>query len=672
MMNSLRSKIRSAFGSMVLLALLLTVLAWIGIQRTTTLPIASARPNDVFQQALADMRESEQAYLLNYTTLGVDAARSQYVASWNESVEAARETLPLIESAESLTVQLDQYENAFLQSVALIEQMGNSATGMGVQLAREQSNLLTFAENEGLAATQLAILQLREQVDDFLLSGDSQRLNTLDATIAQVRLSDEVTSLPSIQQTQFNDILDRYQASVAQYALLSDTLDSNRATYQTAHLNLTELATTNENTAQSETRDIVQLGQFWNNVVSAIAVIAVVVGMGLAYILTRQVMGQIEPLTKLFNHIEAGELDARADIVTKDDLGMVAKGINQLFDQTTHLVEMDTERGRVIASMERLAEDVARIAAGDLSAEAVVTTDITGALADAFNFLREELSDVVVQVQETTLQVSASADQIQTTAEHLAIGSEQQAQQIVNTSAAIDEMSLSIEAVSSNSTRSAVIGEQAVISAKAGGAAVRDTLKGMTRVEFALTQAGRRIGRLQRIAREMRAVVKLIEDLTERTSILSLNASIQSTDAERFGFQRVAVEVEQLASQSADATQHIAYLVQTIEQDAEAAAGRLAQTFEQVSGGMESAENAAARLAEIEAVSDQLTRLIQQISLAAQQQVRGSRSIASAMSDIAIGTQQSTTGTKQATHSIVQLAHLAEQLRRSVAQFRVA
>lgn len=672
-MNSLRTKIRIAFGTMVALTLMLTILAWIGTRRTTETIVVSERPIELLQQALADMRQHEQDYMLNYVNVGFDAARTQFVSAWNEDVALARETLPKIDSPETITERLDDYETAFLQSVALIEQIGDSATGLQVTLSRELANLKTFAENEGLIQTELAILQLRLQEDTLGLSGSAQPLETLNEQVIALRDSTEVTSLASVQRTQFNDILDRYQQSAEQYALLLDTLAINRKKYRDSHLGLTGLAATKENVTQIVSApDNAQRGAFWNRIISGVAITAVVAGIGLAYLLTNQVMGQIDPLTTVFDRVEEGQLDARADIVTQDDLGKVALGINQFFDQTAEMVDADTERGRVIASMERLAEDVTRIASGDLSAEAVVTADITGALADAFNFLREELAGIVTQVQETTLQVSTSADQIQTTAEHLAIGSEQQVQQIVETSAAIDEMSLSIEAVSTNSTRSAVIGEQAVISAQAGVAAVQNTLSGMSRVEFALTQAGRRIDRLQRIAREMRAVVKLIEDLTERTSILSLNASIQSTDAERYGFQRVAVEVEQLAAQSAEATQHIAYLVQTIEQDAEAAASRLARTFSQVKSGLESAESAANRLRDIEAVSDQLTNLIQQISLAAQQQVRGSRSISTAMSDIAVGTRQSTTGTKQATDAISQLAQLAEQLRRSVAQFRVA
>ncbi len=672
-MNSLTTKIRLAFGSMIALTLLLTLLAWIGIWRTTTTADTSTRPVEVLQQALADMRESEQAYLLNYSSLGFDAARTQHVTPWREQVGIARATLPLIDSPETITERLDAYETAFLQSAALIEQIGNRSTGVRLTLVRELSDLQTFAENEGLSGTQIAILQLREQEDALSLTNSSQSLSNLTEQITQLRASDEVTSLPSTQQTQFNDILSRYETSVEQYALLLGTLRTNRKAFRDAHLGLTGLAATKQNVTQIDNAPgIIDRATFWDGIVSLTTFTAIAVGIIFAYLLTRQVMAQIDPLTSVFARVSAGDLTARADIVSENELGEVAQGINQLFDKTAYIIKADSERGQIVASMERLANDATRIASGDLSAEAVVTTDITGALADAFNFLREELSDVVIQVQETTIQVGASADQIQTTAEHLMVGSEQQAQQIINTTAAIDEMSLSIQEVSSNSLRSAVIGEQASVSAQAGATAVNDTLNGMRRVEFALTQAKRRINRLQRIAREMRAVVKLIEDLTERTSILSLNASIQSTDAERHGFQRVAVEVEELATQSAAATQHIAYLVQTIEQDAAAAATQLTQTFEQVAEGVQSAEDAADYLHEIERVSSQLTSLIQQISLAAQQQVRGSRSIAAAMNDIASGLEESTTGTRQATLSVSHLAQLALQLQRSVRQFKVA
>jgi twitching motility protein PilJ len=325
------------------------------------------------------------------------------------------------------------------------------------------------------------------------------------------------------------------------------------------------------------------------------------------------------------------------------------------------------------AAVVRLLDEVSGVAEGDLTAEAEVTADFTGAIADSFNFMIAQLREIVSGVQGATLQVSSSANEIQATAEHLAQGSESQAMQISDAAAAIEEMAVSIQQVSENATLSATVGEQALTNARQGTQSVHDTMEGMNRIRDQVQETAKRIKRLGESSQEIGEIVQLIDDIADRTSILALNASIQAAMAGEAGrgFAVVAEEVERLAERSTDATKQIASLVRTIQNETGEAVSAMEDATRDVVEGSVLAEQAGQALSEIESVSNRLAELIQSISLASKQQARGSETLAKSMDEIAEVTQQTAAGTRQAAVSISTMASLADELRGSVSAFQL-
>jgi twitching motility protein PilJ len=368
-----------------------------------------------------------------------------------------------------------------------------------------------------------------------------------------------------------------------------------------------------------------------------------------------------------------GNYGARAEVTTGDELGTLSTSLNAMLDNTLALIQTREERDVMQASIMKLLDEVSGVAEGDLTVEAEVTADITGAIADSFNFMTSQLRDIIGGVHEATLQVSSSANEIQTTAEHLAQGSEAQAGQIADTAAAVEEMAVSIQQVSENATLSATVGEQALANAQQGAKAVQDTVEEMNRIRDQVQETGKRIKRLGESSQEIGEIVQLIGDIADRTSILALNASIQAAMAGEAGrgFAVVAEEVERLAERSTEATKQITTLIRTIQNETNEAAAAMEATTQEVVAGSQLAEQAGQALAEIESVSNRLAELIQSISLAAKQQARGSETLATSMDEIAEVTQQTAAGTKQAAVSINSLAFLADELRASVSAFKL-
>ncbi|MBI3561759.1 MAG: methyl-accepting chemotaxis protein [Gammaproteobacteria bacterium] len=332
----------------------------------------------------------------------------------------------------------------------------------------------------------------------------------------------------------------------------------------------------------------------------------------------------------------------------------------------------DTNRRNQEAIL-RLLDEMGDLADGDLTVQATVTEDITGAIADSINYAIDALRNLVQAINETTQQVSTAAQQSQATAIHLAEASDHQAQQITGASSAINEMAVSIEAVSRHAGELAEEANNSVDIAVKGTEAVRRTIRGMDGIREQIQETSKRIKRLGESSQEIGDIVELINDIAEQTNILALNAAIQAAMAGEAGrgFAVVADEVQRLAERSADATKQIEALVKGIQSDTKEAVASMEQSTSGVVQGAQLAQNAGTALEQIENVSKHLAELIRNISDSARQQASAANNISDTMNVIQEITTQTSAGTNETAASIGNLAELANELRRSVAGFKL-
>jgi twitching motility protein PilJ len=324
-------------------------------------------------------------------------------------------------------------------------------------------------------------------------------------------------------------------------------------------------------------------------------------------------------------------------------------------------------------SIMRLLDEMGSLAEGDLTVKATVTEEMTGAIADSINFAIEQLRSLVGTINETSVQVASSSQETQATAMHLAEAAEHQATEINSASDRINEIAQSINQVSKNSAESAEVAQRSVLIATNGADVVRQTIAGMDSIRDQIQETSKRIKRLGESSQEIGSIVELINDISEQTNILALNAAIQAASAGEAGrgFAVVADEVQRLAERASNATKRIETLVQTIQSDTNEAVSSMEQTTSEVVAGARLAEDAGTALGEIEKVSSDLSTLIQGISSAAQQQSAAATNITATMNTIQSITAQTSQGANQTAASIGNLAQLAADLRRSVADFKL-
>jgi twitching motility protein PilJ len=374
------------------------------------------------------------------------------------------------------------------------------------------------------------------------------------------------------------------------------------------------------------------------------------------------------PLRRLFPNVWWGLLGAIAAVAFALLLVItLVRDQRKRFAQSTELNQRNQE------AIMRLLDEMGSLAEGDLTVKTTVSEDITGAIADSVNYAIDELRSLVTTINETSEQVSSSAQETQTTARHLANAAEQQAQQISSATSAINQIVTSMDTVSRDSAESADVAERSVKIASHGAEVVRETISGMDSIRDQIQETSKRIKRLGESSQEIGSIVELINDIAEQTNILALNAAIQAASAGEAGrgFAVVADEVQRLAERSTSATKRIETLVQTIQSDTNEAVNSMEQTTAEVVAGARLAEDAGSALGDIERVSHDLSALIQNISTAAREQSAAATDVSVSMNAIQEITSQTSQGASQTADSIGTLAQLASDLRRSVAHFKL-
>ena len=360
----------------------------------------------------------------------------------------------------------------------------------------------------------------------------------------------------------------------------------------------------------------------------------------------------------------------------RDDVGFGAEDEELLMFVSQHIATA-VDRKRAEETLEKSLGDFLAVASqvseGDLTRRGTEGEDALGRAIQSVNGMLDDFSLMLTEVKQIGLSVSSSATEILAAAEQIAVGSQREADEITNTSSAVEEMAASMTQVSRNADASAEAARRALEMAGQGDQAVRDTTDAMGRIDSAVQQTAEKMRLLGLRSNEISEILDLINDIAAQTNLLALNAAIEAAHAGEagLGFSVVAEEIRKLAERSGRATKDIGSLIKLIQKETMEALTAMENGMKEVEGGSLLAGKASCALRDISTAVRESSELIEEISAASDEQAKVTRNLAGAMQTISTITLETTAGAHETAQTIQGMVSLSEQLNRAISQFKV-
>jgi twitching motility protein PilJ len=614
-------------------------------------------------QAFPDVRESSD--VLSKTVRGLRAGDSAL------RLDALSDDLqPEVEKVMPLTEQAEKNAKTVLSQQTILTQVGSALRTIN----RQSSDLLEIAET-------VSSLKLQQ-----------------NAPAAEISASGQLVMLTQRIGKSANEFLTMEGVSPEAVFLLGKDLNSFKEIAQGLQEGSPELRLNGSKDPQTRERLTALMALYEQTRVQAGAILGNLQGLVSAREAQASIIADSEPLRRSLEDLQ-GKLSSQtglgAGALTTLIVAAVialacAAGLARLQVQDSQQRQNIAENQRLEAKSQeqdakrvndanqaailRLMNELQTVAEGDLTQEATVTEDITGAIADSVNYTVEELRQLVGNVQNTATRVAQTTAQVDSTSTELLAASTEQLREIRETGQSVLDMASRINEVSAQAQESSQVARQSLSAAETGLQAVQNAIGGMNSIRDQIQETSKRIKRLGESSQEIGEITELISDITEQTNVLALNAAIQAASAGEAGrgFSVVAEEVQRLAERSADATRQIAALVKAIQTDTQDAVAAMERSTQGVVEGAKLSDNAGTALTEIDQVSRRLADLIEQISNSASKEAASANVVAGNIQHIFAVTEQTGEGTRSTAQQVRDLSRMAEELRQSVSRFKIA
>ena len=400
-----------------------------------------------------------------------------------------------------------------------------------------------------------------------------------------------------------------------------------------------------------------------------------------SWITCGQVKKTIDDLQAQFDAMYAGDFNVKATIHSSDELGQLSLSFNQLArtiltttsEAQQRAAETEQAQEDLTRQVIRLLDDVEGAARGDLTVEAVVTADVLGAVADAFNLTIQNLREIVGQVKQAAKQVNKGSTDSESFARNNSSDALRMAEELAVTLNSVQVMTESIQRVAENAREAEEVAHNSSLTALKGGEAVERTVAGILGIRETVSDTTRKVKRLAEASQEISKIVALISQIASRTNLLALNASIQAARAGEAGrgFAIVADEVRQLADRSAKSLKEIEQIVLQIQSETGSVMTAMEEGIQQVINLVDTSEQAKRSLEDIIEVSNRINSLVRSITADTVKQRENSRAVTQVMQSVELTAQEASQESQRVAGSLQNLVSISRDLLTSVEKFRV-
>lgn len=285
----------------------------------------------------------------------------------------------------------------------------------------------------------------------------------------------------------------------------------------------------------------------------------------------------------------------------------------------------------------------------------------------------ENLRAVNQEVQEAANVLASSAGEILALTTQLASVSAETAMSVNETISTVEEVKQTALLSSQKSKSVSDTAQQAVSVAQQGSVAVSSTIDGINRIKGLMESVAESIVRLSEQTLAIGEIITAVSDLAQQSNLLAVNAAIEASKAGEHGkgFAVVAQEIKSLADQSKQSTAQVRAILSDIQKATSASVLAAEQVSKAVEAGVRQADDSGESIRKLsESIADS-AKAATQIAASSQQQLIGMDQIALAMENIKVAAQQNVQGTKQAEKAAQNLNELGLKLKEMVGRYKV-
>ena len=326
-----------------------------------------------------------------------------------------------------------------------------------------------------------------------------------------------------------------------------------------------------------------------------------------------------------------------------------------------------------LAPLGDLVRQAEALGAGDLSARLNVSShDEIGQLARAFNQMGEALSTMVSHIRKAAEEVNGRAQALSGLSGGAYEGMEQQSGEITSMAGAVEEISATSLNIADNMGNTERLAQENAQQTRIGRNSMQEASSSLEHIATALNSTATVINTLGQRSQEIGGIVGVITAIAEQTNLLALNAAIEAARAgeQGRGFAVVADEVRNLASRTREATDEISGMIQSIQKETGNAISTMEQGKVLMQEGLSRNADVASALARIDEQSRSAGQQFAAITTATQEQSSTATLLSSNLQSIALANSEQREVVSNLAITAKELETLASGLRHEVDRFR--
>ncbi len=418
--------------------------------------------------------------------------------------------------------------------------------------------------------------------------------------------------------------------------------------------------------------------------------------------LRRLIISPIEKIKSAAGLLAEGDLTFRTGIEGDDEIGLTSSALQDAIQSIAAILNRVKEMAKRVAKVSSEVE-------GDSREMVEATRTETDAIENISSSI-EELNASIAEISDSTNDLAASSEEIASAIEEMAASVAQIAENsgelfesVESTSTSIEEMTSSVKEVANhaggllksaddtlstieeitasvkeveaNTKESARLSEQVMLEASTEGKeSIRKTMEGMEKIKISVETTAEYIKRLGGRSEEIGKILTVIDEITDQTTLLALNAAILAAQAGEHGkgFSVVADEIKDLAERTSFSTQEISTLIQTVQKEVSDAVYAMNLGLEAVNEGLKLSRDASNALEKIIESARRSSDMATAIEHSTAEQAEATKFVAESMEKVRDMVGQIAKATSEQSRGMGLLMNATERIKDIATQLKTA